>query len=76
MFLISGGDVPECYELVLHNVCREISWSEKCKYRSLVLIGDANPHEFGDDNNPHKIDWKEKLQDCKACGIKIYSVHW
>jgi len=69
-----GGDAPECYELVLHNVARQISWSANCANRVLVLIGDANPHELSG-YNPYKLDWREKIKDCKSCGIKIYGIH-
>ncbi|ETO28127.1 hypothetical protein RFI_09007, partial [Reticulomyxa filosa] len=68
-----GGDAPECYELVLHNVSREFSWSETCQARSFVLIGDEVPHATNS-NNPYNLDWREKIKDCAACGIKIYSV--
>ena len=69
-----GGDAPECYELVLHNASRQMSWSPECANRSLVIIGDANPHELGR-NNPYKLDWREKAKDCKSAGIKVYGIH-
>eukprot|EP01083_Nonionella_stella_P073985 200412_1 len=69
-----GGDAPECYELVMHNASRHMAWSPDCANRSLVLIGDANPHELSG-NNPYKLDWREKAKDCKSCGIKIYGIH-
>ena len=65
----------ECYELVLHNACRAFSWSHDCENRSLVLIGDSNPHELNSTQNPHKLDWREKVKDCVACGIKVYGIH-
>lgn len=42
---ISGFDSDECYELVLRDV-QFLSWSPSCSNRSLVLIGDANPHQL------------------------------
>ena len=69
-----GGDPRECYELVLHNAARAFNWSKDCRFRSVVLIGDENPHTL-ETNNPHGIDWREKAKDCKACGIKVYGIH-
>lgn len=43
--------------------------------RSLVVIGDANPHELNGGNNPYKLDWREKAKDCKIGGIKVYGIH-
>ena len=71
----SGYDNDECYELVLHNITRDFSWDASCKYRSLVLIGDANPHPVDSKNNPFKIDWEKEADCCKENGIKIYGVH-
>lgn len=71
----SGFDSDECYELVLHNVQRDFSWSPTCQYRSLVLIGDANPHPVDATNNPFKINWETEADGCNDLGIKIYGVH-
>ena len=61
---------------MLHNACRAFNWNPKCENRSLVLIGDAHAHDINAGrNNPHKLDWKEKVKDCAACGIKIYGIH-
>ena len=38
-----GGDADECYELVLARAQTELSWTPGSQ-RSLVMIGDANPH--------------------------------
>jgi len=70
----NGFDCDECYELVLHNVQRDFSWSPNCQYRSVVLIGDSNPHPLNS-NNPHNIDWEAEADGCAELGIKIYGVH-
>ena len=41
-----GGDFDECYELVLREAHSKLSWS-KDSQKSLVVIGDATPHEPG-----------------------------
>lgn len=43
----SGGDHPECYELVLRTARKLTGWREGST-KVLVLIGDAPPHEYGD----------------------------
>ena len=57
-----GGDADECYELVLARAQTELSWTPGSQ-RSLVMIGDANPHPpsyyFARDE---KLDWKEEAQ--------------
>lgn len=65
-----GGDFPEAYEYVLHKV-KEFSWN--AKNRSLVMIGDAPPHEKN--KNPHKLDWRVEAKSLyKDFGVNIYSV--
>jgi hypothetical protein len=66
----SGGDFPEAYEYVLREV-QNFSWNTSA-VRTLVMIGDATPHEKND--NPYKIDWRTELVSLKELGISIYSV--
>ena len=54
-----GGDTDECYELVLRQVRDELSWTPGSK-RSLVLIGDAPPHEPNYPQNKLKINWRDE----------------
>ena len=49
-----GGDADECYELVLRDV-RKFKWSPDADQKSLILIGDNNPHPAA--QTPEKIDW-------------------
>lgn len=65
-----GGDAPECYELVLHNV-RNFKWSAK-KNKVLVLIGDDVPH--GPNQNPKHLDWRNELDCLLEMGIHVYGV--
>ena len=67
----SGGDYPECYELVLRDV-KKLSWRHDATMKSLILIGDAPPHEKNE--NPHKIDWREEAESLKNRNIQVFSV--
>ena len=53
-----GGDYEECYEYVL-NYARGLSWQPGTQ-RSLVMIGDAIPHEADYFLNAMKLDWKQE----------------
>ena len=55
----SGGDTPEAYELVLHQVRTELSWTPGSQ-RSLVMIGDNIPHEANYRRNKLKLDWRKE----------------
>jgi len=66
-----GGDYPECYELVLHNVL-DLSWRTNATMKSVVMIGDAPPHEKNE--NPFKIDWREEAEKLSNRNIQIFSV--
>ena len=67
----SGGDYPECYELVLRTV-KSLSWNPETTMKSLIMIGDAPPHEKNE--NPQKIDWREEAETLKNRNIQIFSV--
>ena len=65
-----GGDLPECYELVLHEA-QSLSWlphTRKC----LVLIGDDVPH--GPADNPKKINWRTEIDKLAGMKIPVYGV--
>ncbi len=66
-----GGDFPECYELVLRTV-KSFSWRAEAKMKSLVMIGDAPPHEKNE--NPQKIDWREEAESLANRNIQVFSV--
>ena len=65
-----GGDLPECYELVLHEA-QSMSWLPTTK-KCLVLIGDDVPHGPGD--NPKKLNWRDENQKLADKGIPVYGV--
>jgi hypothetical protein len=62
-----GGDEPECYEYVL-NQARFLSWPQEGG--SLILIGDAPPHERG--HNPNNLDWREEITALKEKNVKVF----
>ena len=78
----SGGDYPECYELVL-KTAYDFEWKSEVKV--LVVIGDAEPHNFGDSINYRKemigiqerlnIDWKAEVEKLKDKKVTIFSCH-
>jgi len=63
----SGGDAPECYELVLHKA-QSLNWPEEGG--ALVLIGDATPHPK--EQNPDKLDWKDELRALMAKKVNVF----
>jgi len=52
-----GGDADECYELVLRETVTKLKWTEDST-RSLIMIGDCNPHGPNYPLNRQKINWK------------------
>ena len=70
-----GGDYEECYEYVL-NYARGLSWQPGTQ-RSLVMIGDAIPHEADYFLNAMKLDWKQeadKLLRELVSFVKLYLI--
>lgn len=65
-----GGDFPEAYEYVLRE-SRKLNWCTT-GVRSLVMIGDAVPHEKN--SNPEKIEWREEVEHLRNQGVNIYSI--
>ncbi|KAK3799306.1 hypothetical protein RRG08_048813 [Elysia crispata] len=66
----SGGDSPECYELVLKKT-QELDWSEDSA-KALVVIGDLHPHppSYTDQH----ISWRDELDVLTGLGVKVYGV--
>lgn len=69
----SGGDFDECYELVLRETHTQFSWREAAQ-KSLVMIGDATPHEPSYPLNVQNIDWRKECDSLKAKNIRVYAV--
>ena len=65
-----GGDYPEAYEHVLHEV-QNMAWRPQAAH-ALVMVGDAYAHEPND--NPKKLNWRDECDSLKALNIPIYSV--
>lgn len=73
----SGGDAPECYELAL-KTAKGLSWPEEGG--SLVMIGDATPHEPNPNGligspysgYPTDIDWREEIKALREKNIKVF----
>ena len=65
-----GGDLPECYELVLHEA-QDMAWLPHTK-KSLVLIGDDVPH--GPSDNPKKLNWRTEIDKLAGMKIPVYGV--
>ena len=59
-----GGDFEECYEHVLHLIRTKLPWSPNAR-RSVVMIGDAIPHEPDNECNKEHLDWKEEADKMK-----------
>jgi hypothetical protein len=62
-----GGDSDEFYELVIKKITNETPWRDGSK--SVLLIGDANPHQVG--YGGHKISWKEEAIAASKLGIQF-----
>lgn len=69
----SGGDAPECYELAL-NLAKSLGWSDKKGGKTVVMFGDAEPHEPDYEMNKDHLDWRKELADLKEMGIDVYPV--
>lgn len=67
-----GGDLPECYELVLHE-SRSYNWKGGAQ-KVLVMIGDDVPHPAHYYGNTKKIDWRSELKALLAAGVHVYGV--
>lgn len=68
-----GGDFPECYELIIHEVGK-LSWSESGG--SLVLIGDDQPHDadYYRHAGRQALDWKIELQKLLDRNVKVFAL--
>lgn len=69
-----GGDMDECYELVLHSLHKSFSWESTD--RLAIVIGDCNPHPVGYKCGTftNLLDWRKEALACKDIGLPIYSI--
>lgn len=69
-----GGDGDEFYELVIKKITEETQWRDNSS-RTLLLIGDCEPHKVGYSCEPFvknaRIDWKQEAMNACTKGIKI-----
>ena len=68
-----GGDADECYELVLRETVTELGWTP-ASVRSLVMIGDCNPHGPKYPLNKQRIDWRTEAATLRQEAIRVYAV--
>lgn len=78
----SGGDLPECYELVLWAASR-MDW--KAQVRVLTVIGDCPPHESGYllpdkisavvGHDRLQIKWQDEVKVLKEKNVTVFSCH-
>lgn len=71
-----GGDLPECYELVLHEAQR-LNWGHNAT-KIFVLIADDVPHPPTDrqniNHNGRGLNWREEAETLAKMGIAVYTV--
>lgn len=77
-----GGDGDEFYELVIKKITEETEWRDGSS-KSVVLIGDADPHRPGYiyDGVKYNIDWEQEAQKAAIKGVvfdtlRIHSNSW
>ena len=70
-----GCDESECYELVLHEVGTQLTWS-KGSNKSLVMIGDTKPHGKEDRQNYLGLDWKEEATNLFKNRVNIVYIYF
>lgn len=71
-----GGDLPECYELVLREA-KNYDWRRNSK-KIFVLTADDVPHPPNDRQNIifnfRGLDWRYEAQKLSEMGIAVYTV--
>lgn len=71
-----GGDLPECYELVLREA-QNLHWNYNSK-KIFVLVADDVPHPANDPQNVRYngegLDWRKEAEALAKMGIAVYTV--
>ncbi len=71
-----GGDLPECYELVLREA-QNFDWSLNAK-KIFVLFADDVPHPAHDPQNVRYngkgLDWRKEADALAKMGVVVYAV--
>ncbi|KAJ3147883.1 hypothetical protein HDU86_007621 [Geranomyces michiganensis] len=68
-----GYDFEEAYEYVLHQSRTELAWQADA-IKSMVVMGDAPPHDPRYHLNKLKLDWREEARLLKEAQIRVYAV--
>jgi len=68
-----GGDLPECYEKVLHDA-RSLDWLPE-NIHTFIMIGDDVPHNEDYPDNVGNLNWQAELAALVKAGIQLYGVH-
>lgn len=72
----NGGDLPECYELVLREA-QQLNWGVNAK-KVFVLVADDIPHPKTDSQNiAHNgtgLDWIAEARTLAEMGVSVYAV--
>jgi len=66
-----GGDGPECYEFVMHEV-GNMDWQSEKKV--MIIFADAIPHHPEEKQNYLHLDWRTEARTLGEKGISIYAV--
>ncbi|KAI8585132.1 hypothetical protein BDZ88DRAFT_433979 [Geranomyces variabilis] len=68
-----GYDFEEAYEYVLHQSRTELTWHVDA-IKSMVVMGDAPPHDTRYHLNKQKLDWREEARLLNQAQIRVYAV--
>lgn len=71
-----GGDAPECYELALNLARTQMKWRAGTT-KTMLLIGDEEPHKEGYRYGAHTvdIDWRNELGLLLEQQVRVFGVH-
>jgi von Willebrand factor type A domain len=68
-----GGDAPECYEYALYRL-RQFTWRADAT-RSIVMIGDCDPHPPSYHLNKLNLDWRNECKMLLEANVQVIGVH-
>jgi hypothetical protein len=65
-----GGDMPESVNQALRDTVKELSWAGDESARLAVLVADAPPHYYADE----QYTYKNAINDLSARGVKLVTL--
>jgi Mg-chelatase subunit ChlD len=65
-----GGDMPESVNQALRDTVKELSWAGDESARMAVLVADAPPHYYADE----QYTYKNAINDLSARGVKLVTL--